>query len=669
VPQILNVLWNRALASDPGFNRLMLAARVTLSVMLATLVLYVIMQAFDLPPTFALLGSITALQVSLAVNDPQARSTTLLTVFPGSIGVVLGSLRSANALASDLLFLVTLFVSVAIRTYGPRWTAFGTVTIVTYFFTLFLSVTTSMLPVLLPAVSCGVACAFVARFVIFPDRPRWLAERTIKALKARVCIAAAATYQLTKSNGASAPAASDQLASAMMLLNETAASIEARLGSDDGSSMRVVFDVELDVEEIAAAAMRLKERGASVPRALRLALLAMSRGQSARATKLAAASVRGANASDAARTLAAAVAGLDDALQRIDDVADVLARSDAPWGFGPGQQQPALRQAIQITIAAAAAMIAGEALSPQRWYWAVLATFFVFTGTASSGETIVRAWLRILGTTAGVAAGVVVGRVAQHHAVLSVAAMFFCLFSGVYLLRLSYGAMIFFITTLLALLYAEIGRFSYELLGIRLAETVIGAIFGALAAGMILPTRTNDVIRKQTLETLTAAGVSVRASINALIAGSDEGALAAARDLDNHVQQLILRAKPSLFWSPFSTEKDELRRRIIALTACGYHARALAREANRRTEPLPTQRIAELRRLNEHVQERIQAAVRRVDGGEGLVVDDTLLLFETMRRDATPEFARIVQTLQEFDHAVARLARNDDTPPLPSSRL
>ena len=83
-----------------------------------------------------------------------------------------------------------------------------------------------------------------------------------------------------------------------------------------------------------------------------------------------------------------------------------LALTDKPWGGGAGVQAPVLRQAIQATAVSAVAIAVGEALSP--WYWAALATYFSFIGTASSGETFAKAWSRIVGTALGVAAGIIV---------------------------------------------------------------------------------------------------------------------------------------------------------------------------------------------------------------------------------------------------------------------
>ncbi len=139
---------------------------------------------------------------------------------------------------------------------------------------------------------------------------------------------------------------------------------------------------------------------------------------------------------------------------------------------------PAMRQAIQLGAAASAAIVLGELLSPQRWYSAVLATFVIFLGTSSAGETRAKAWSRIAGTALGVAAGIAVGYALRADDVAAFCMLVLCLFAAVYTIRLSYAFMIFFITIVLSMLYVLLGLFSDQLLLIRLAETALGAVLG-----------------------------------------------------------------------------------------------------------------------------------------------------------------------------------------------
>ncbi len=146
--------------------------------------------------------------------------------------------------------------------------------------------------------------------------------------------------------------------------------------------------------------------------------------------------------------------------------------------------------------------------------------------------------------------------------------------------------MIFFITAMLAMLYALLGRLSDGLLLIRLAETAIGALFGGLTATLLFPTRTRDVVRERAREALDAARDAVHAGIARLLdPASPREPLDAARDLDDRVQQFVLRAKPLVSGNRLVRGRDDLRRWIVALTAAGYYARNLARVADRADGP------------------------------------------------------------------------------------
>jgi uncharacterized membrane protein YccC len=607
------------------------------------------------------------MQASLAINDSDPRTTTLLAPLPGILGIVLGAIFAARALLADLVFLVVLFTAVAIRARGPRWTAFGTIAMMTYFFALFLGATIGQLPALIGAVLVAIGFTFFVRFVLVPDRPAFIAQRTIAAFEARIRFVCAAAGEVLETRDADG--ARRRLTTATQRLNETAASIEGRLGNAASDEVRIIFDAELAAEDLAAAALALRDAAAPVPRALRLALVALARGRPARAARVALrVAHEGIPTHHAARALAAAIADLGETIVRVDSATATLALSEGSWSGSAGPQQPVMRQAIQVTAASAVAIAVGEMLSPQRWYWAVLTTYFVFLGTASSGETLARAWSRIGGTALGVAAGVIVGHVAQGHPWIDVAAIFACLFAGVYLLRISYMMMIFFITAILALLYALLGRFSDGLLGIRLVETAVGAICGGFAATFILPTRTHDVVRAGAKAALDAAQTAVHASISRFIDPQTASEpLEAARILEERVQQFVARAKPAIAAPALIGAGHELRRWIVSLSACSYYTRVLARTADRTSQAVHATAAAQLTNLDEIIAGNIRAASERVDGHHGGATTNTLALFAALRSEAQAPAAdettlpAAAHWLERLDRTIARLARDEGT--------
>lgn len=148
---------------------------------------------------------------------------------------------------------------------------------------------------------------------------------------------------------------------------------------------------------------------------------------------------------------------------------------------------PTSRQAVQVALAASLAIVAGELLSPARWYWAVIAAFVIYSGTASRGQTLTKGWQRILGTVAGVVVGTFVASLVGGNVTVSIVLIFVSLFFGFYLMKVSYVFMVAGTTTMLALLYGLLGQFTVALLVTRVEETAIGAAIGILTAVFVLP--------------------------------------------------------------------------------------------------------------------------------------------------------------------------------------
>ena len=67
----------------------------------------------------------------------------------------------------------------------------------------------------------------------------------------------------------------------------------------------------------------------------------------------------------------------------------------------------AWRLATRVTLAAGLAMAGGMALSPQRWFWAVMTVYVVFLNARSRGDTIYKGIQRLGGTLLGIGSGLV----------------------------------------------------------------------------------------------------------------------------------------------------------------------------------------------------------------------------------------------------------------------
>lgn len=219
-----------------------------------------------------------------------------------------------------------------------------------------------------------------------------------------------------------------------------------------------LLDAELAIEWVATAGRRAAALGAEIPeaahtelfsaltqlgRAIRLPEPGGLRDAASRARRLLDAASDDRTAGTAVRRLALAIINAATATADVRAIVDGAAGAAAEEPAEQEEEQPAglrptTRQAIQVSVAASLAIITGELVSPARWYWAVIAAFVIFAGTNSWGETLTKGWQRLLGTTLGVPAGVLVATLLTGHEADALAGIFVCLFCAFYLFHDSY---------------------------------------------------------------------------------------------------------------------------------------------------------------------------------------------------------------------------------------
>ena len=256
----------------------------------------------------------------------------------------------------------------------------------------------------------------------------------------------------------------------------------------------------------------------------------------------------------------------------------------APEGGGP-RLLLTTRQALQIALAGALSIGLGDALSGQRWYWAVLACFLAFTGTATAAETVRKALQRTAGTVVGVVVALVLVPSLGHSTTTSLVVILVAIFVGFYLFRVSYTCLAFAITILIAELYELLGTYSDGLLALRVGETALGAIIGGVVAVSFLPTSAasaEQAARARLAEELRAATIDVAAVLHGGPGspGSDGEPVdlhARARSLDAAVHQLALIGVPlSLRVAPGSAaRRASVTGRLSAWVRCAARVRAV----------------------------------------------------------------------------------------------
>lgn len=317
------------------------------------------------------------------------------------------------------------------------------------------------------------------------------------------------------------------------------------------------------------------------------------------------------------------------------------------------------------------AIIAGELLSTARWYWAVIAAFVVFSGTTSRGQTLSKGWQRLLGTAVGVPAGVLIATGVGGNAILSVILIFVCMFFAFYLVQIAYSLMIFWITTMLALLYGLLGQFSIGLLLLRIGETAIGAAIGVLVALLVLPTSTRASIRDAVRDFLTALDELIDVAAHSPAGDPAADPTERARRLDQRLQELRKVAEPMTRGIAGIRDRGSAHHAMRVLTTCDHYARAFARTGCQTVRADPALR-ADMDSAADLIRQNIAALIDLLDHRQATVrlateVLDTVEL-RVAQHDppgsgagASADRARLlaaVRSLRHIDQAIRRLAQD-----------
>jgi hypothetical protein len=235
-------------------------------------------------------------------------------------------------------------------------------------------------------------------------------------------------------------------------------------------------------------------------------------------------------------------------------------------------------------------MVVGTLINPDRYYWAVIAAFVAFTGTGSRFETFRKSSNRVLGTLAGLVAGIGLATLTSGDVLWSLAVIVAAIFCGFYLVRVSYAYMIFFVTIMVSQLYGILGEFSDELLLIRLAETAAGGAVGVVVALLVTPVSTRDTVAHaergvvDALRDLLSSAARQAADPSGVRAVELDARLLA---VDAEVRKLRLAAAPLVRYPLWESRPRDVRHRLAVVAACVDEARATAVAARDETRPEP----------------------------------------------------------------------------------
>lgn len=676
--------WDRFAASDPGLLRLQSATTVAGSVVLALGILALMHSSLQV----LVVGGLLAMVASFAVTDPrpldQARS--LLWGLPVTIAsLAVGTVLFPHRLAADVVFTAIVFTAVYIRRFGPRGTGLGMIAFQCYFVSQFAHVATDQLPRLTLVAVIGFASSAFVRFGLVRNSPKRTMARLRRAFGLRMTGVIRASIELITGDGDPA-AQRDVLERRTRRLHQCALMIQARIDPALGDPHEAVrLEIRISLAEVAAERFALllahvlgttaESHRELAPLAADLETLAElihdppraepgeaadSVSPTAFAQTEAAALERLLGYRDSTHT-SALEPGVRDVYQAVGELTQGVLGLRATRGERPPVPQATAeareeledeeearttdearrsvaelsglylrttRLACQVGVGTALAILGGELLSAQRWYWAVLTCWVVFVNASSTGEILVKGYRRLIGTVAGVLAGGLLAGAIGADPWLAFALVIACVFGMFFTAPVSYSMMSFFVTTMIGLLYTLLGTFSRDVLVLRIEETAVGAACGLLAATLVLPIRLDQDTDERLGTTLDRLAEAVGAALARLVprhaagsgvVGPAEQPLSAAARFDAALDALRSSMAPVIH--PANPLRPRRQRAIYLgrlLDGGAYHARALAALAQATPEnPVLDPRLGELvARVGERVcgnAELLAARIRGVD--------------------------------------------------------
>ncbi|MFC4619355.1 FUSC family protein [Camelliibacillus cellulosilyticus] len=640
----------RLSASDPGLTRFHRAAKTVLSVMIAVGMMALLIRfSQNVPVTVLMFTGVLAMLSNVTVNDDtetEKRVTTLLLPLSSAAALTASSLLLlVGPIFVDGLLLVVVFLTLSLQRFGNRFFSLGMVGFMSIYFTALLHMKIDQLGWLYIAILVATGTAFIVKFVIWKERPERTLQRSMVSYHILINYTLELIIEMIEDLHVN-QARIKKLNGNIIKLNEYARLISEQFDHADPSliwpglksrQLRFyLFDAMMLVEMLASVVKRLKMLRALENQDVREWLLKMMR--ILRSINVLRGDIQSADLYEAKKTaetfrrritrLKAEDKDLEDwlyllrrvksiahhvikgaeTIQRVrfqslavaDDQEDRESRPVADdesddVGIHKGMS-PETQKGWQAVLAGVAAIVLGHFLSPAHQYWMLLAAFVVLFGTKSVGRTVVRATHRFLGTLFGAIVGFGVDQLITGKPIFEIPLLFFCVFMGFYLLKISYAWLTFWITMMLAIMYnLLLGGVNEQVLAARVLDTFIGAGLGALASALLFPNRTKDKVTEAIEEYFNALKDHVDLYLRRFTGDDTEGNLAHhALILNDKFQQIKDEADP-LAKRPGYFKRGGLDYQLTVLTAINYYAKQLVAATER----------PKLRDLDERIKQAI----------------------------------------------------------------
>ncbi|WP_018179272.1 FUSC family protein [Jongsikchunia kroppenstedtii] len=645
-------------AADPGLIRLRQGLRAATAVGTTILVQWIASKIVGVDGKAAvlhiLLGAIVALTATNGIKELH-RSSTVKTCagvpFSAGFGVSLSYVVTHHPAATVPMFMVVVFIAVWVRRFGARWQTWGTTFFFGFFLNVFIKLPAHTAPSVFVALVVSAAWIAILLTTALHVDQRKLFVRTVSALRARMRSTVAAALAVIDTNGSRRTVA--QLRQELAKATDAALLLDGLLaderslprGASPGVLRRWIVDLELGIDEVSSATLDLVRRAAAGDADARAALPAVrSTLETLGWADADAARTDARNLLDRHRQLQPVrrlVSGDRLLIDAVDDWTSGRIRMQeasaqgpgadfvpkvtlAGWSL-PGSAGPAAvaiktahgnrrwiplrlttRHAVQLAVTAGVAVELGRLVSPDRYYWAVVTAFLMFTGAATASETARKAIGSMAGTFVGIWIAMSLEQLTAGNLAVSVSIMVACIFFAQYYAQVSSLVSRLFMTVALGQMFGLIEpALEHNLLLTRLGETVIGGLTGIVASAVILRVSTIDTQRAARHALLIRlAELLDRCADPTSHPRTDGDTLAAAIAVDEAARQLSAVAGSHIRPIMLDSEAAGRTQRVTILRLCAAGGRAVAQAVYRTEPPLPpgvsaacTELSAECRRL------------------------------------------------------------------------
>jgi uncharacterized membrane protein YccC len=473
---------------DPGRVRLTIAVRTVLASVVALLVAGAIAREADLPGGVVVIATVVAVLVSRSLHAtslPHRLSALVYVPLIGILAAFVGRFMLHHTWLGAAAFVGAVAASRYLMRFGGKVRRFGRLALTPLISVLVVPVPPSAAKSTGPlwggvAGLIAVACVIAVQAAL-PGRP------TREAAAAALDLAAAAERL------PALPRPGRARTRALNALHRTALAVEDRL---DATRLPGADPDRAPLDALAEAVLRVEV----------LAEPVTGPGPSSRpGPALTAPGHAAATQPDGeldraladVRALAGQVRGIDAAEWPTRDV-PAPARRERGWR----DPQPQTRLTLQLAASMGVAFLAGHLVFGHRWVWTVITAFVVCSAARSRGDVVHRSGLRVAGAFTGAVTGTLVAHLVAGVPAAAITVIFCYLLIGSWLRDLTYAAWAFCVTSLLAVLYSLNGEQGAALLVQRPEGILIGSACGIAAAYLVLPLRTEIVMRGRTARAL-----------------------------------------------------------------------------------------------------------------------------------------------------------------------